>query len=168
MAQSPSASLLGPEFDDFLFAPIGEEKNGMLLRLVSVLARLDLDPWQETANLARLPGKKATERLATLIAALPDGPSVHQDPAAIASRLIARLPSRPGFNVLSAERSAGNRNPTVIQSQSLLCIALLLMTVLLESPGFAGSHRSAEHINDTPAPTASGTIPQSPSLTGSP
>jgi hypothetical protein len=70
MVHSQSACLLGPEFDDFLFAPLGEEKNGMLLRVVSALARLDLDPWQETTSLARLPKETATERLAALIAAL--------------------------------------------------------------------------------------------------
>ena len=32
------------EFDAFLFAHIGEEKNGMLLSVLSALARLDLDP----------------------------------------------------------------------------------------------------------------------------
>jgi hypothetical protein len=38
-----SASLLGPEFDDFLFATIGEQGNGMLLSVASALARLDAD-----------------------------------------------------------------------------------------------------------------------------
>jgi hypothetical protein len=167
MAHSPSASLLGPEYDDFLYAPIGDEKNGMLLRVVSALARLDLDPWQESANLAHLSVEKATERLAALITALPDGLLVHQDPKAIASRLIARLPSRRSFSAQSAERSAGVTNPMAIQSQPFLWIAFFLM-VLLESLGFAGSQHSAAHLNNTPGPTASGTIPQSPSSAVSP
>ena len=67
---------LGCEFDDFLFAPIAEESNGMMLSVISALARLDLDPWQEANNLAGLSGETATKRLASLlIAALPDGPS---------------------------------------------------------------------------------------------
>jgi hypothetical protein len=47
MTYSGSASRLGSEFDDFLFAPIGEDRNGMLLSVLSALARLDIDPWQE-------------------------------------------------------------------------------------------------------------------------
>jgi hypothetical protein len=43
MTRSARVSVLTPEFDDFLFAPIGEDKNGMLLRVVSALARLDVD-----------------------------------------------------------------------------------------------------------------------------
>ena len=158
MVQSSSASRLGLEFDDFLFAPIGEDKNGMLLRVVSALARLDLDPWQEAANLAHLPTGTATERLAALISALPDVFTVHQDSAAIASRLIARLPCRPGSSSLAAKKSSGNRNPTEIQSQTFLYIAFLLV-VLLGSLGFMGNPQSAAYSNNAPAPTASEIIP---------
>ena len=56
MANPASVANLGSEFDAFLFAPIGEEKNGMLLSVVSALARLNIDPWQEAANLATLAG----------------------------------------------------------------------------------------------------------------
>lgn len=92
MTHSAFASFLGSEFNDFLFAPIGEERNGMLLSVLSALARLDVDPWQEAAELARLPGEAATERLASMIAALPDGPSAPSDPRTIAARLVALLP----------------------------------------------------------------------------
>ena len=57
---------LAREFDDFLFSSIGEDSNGMLLSVVSALARLDVDPWQEAANLAQLPGTTAARRLASL------------------------------------------------------------------------------------------------------
>ena len=81
MTGSVWATSLGSEFDDFLFAPIAEESNGMLLSVISALARLDLDPWQEAIKLAGLPGETATKRLASLlIAALPGGPSAHLDP----------------------------------------------------------------------------------------
>jgi hypothetical protein len=94
MTPSASASLLGSEFDDFLYAPIDEDRNGMLVSVLSALARLDLDPWQEAAQLAQLPGEPATQRLASLIAALPDGSMVHLDPGTAAARLIALLPGR--------------------------------------------------------------------------
>jgi len=45
-------SVPGSEFNDFLFAPIGEDKNGMLVSVLSGLARSDVDPWQEAAKLA--------------------------------------------------------------------------------------------------------------------
>jgi len=103
MTRSASISPLGPEFNDFLFAPIGEERNGMLLSVLSALARLDVDPWQEAAELAQLPRQTATQRLASLIAALPDGPSAHLDPGSIAARLIVLLPRGAGSNIASRE-----------------------------------------------------------------
>ena len=50
MTYSASVSRLGSEFDDFLFAPIGADRIGMLLSVLSALARLDIDPWQEAAK----------------------------------------------------------------------------------------------------------------------
>jgi len=87
MIRTAPAIALVPEFDDFLFAPIGEERNGMVLSVISALAQLDLDPWQEAANLAQLPVTTAARRLASLIASLPDRPStlstqfIHPDPS---------------------------------------------------------------------------------------
>jgi hypothetical protein len=97
MTRPASVSFLGSEFDDFLFAPIGEDRNGMQLSVLSALVRLDIDPWQEAAKLARLPGGTGTQRLASLIAALPDGPFVHQDLGTTVARLIALLPRRANW-----------------------------------------------------------------------
>jgi hypothetical protein len=78
------------DFDSFLFASINEDKKDEPLSVLSVLARSDVDPWQEAAILDRLPGEAATRRLTSLIANLPGGPSARA--GAIAARLIALLP----------------------------------------------------------------------------
>ena len=70
----------------------------MLVSVLSGLARSDVDPWQEAAKLAQLPGEAATKELAALIGALPDRASSYPDPRAIATRLIALLPRRLGSN----------------------------------------------------------------------
>ena len=101
MTHSASFSVLGSEFDDFLFAPIGEDRNDMPLSVLSALARLDIDPWQEAAELARLPRETATQRLALSIAALPDGASAHLEHGTIAARLIALLPRLASSNIPS-------------------------------------------------------------------
>ena len=92
MTRAVSTTFLGTEFDNFLFAPIGEDGNGMHLSVLSALARLDLDPWREAAELDDLPGERAIQRLASLIASLPDAMSVHRDPGKIAARVIGLLP----------------------------------------------------------------------------
>lgn len=93
MTRAPSACSLGPEFDPFLFASIGADRNGMPLSVLSALARLDVDPWQEAARLTALPTAAATSSLAALLAARPDGMT---GGGATAARLIALLPQRTG------------------------------------------------------------------------
>lgn len=92
MANSSSAFWFGSEFDNFLRAPIFENADGMALSVLSALARLDIDPWRESAELARLPGKLAIRRLAFLIAKLPSGQKPDQDPDVIAARVLVHLP----------------------------------------------------------------------------
>ena len=81
---------------EFLFAAVGTEANGMTLSLVSVFARLGNDPWQEAGRLADLPKSEAIEHLARIIAGMPT--SVWPLPAAtaIATSLIALLPTQTG------------------------------------------------------------------------
>jgi hypothetical protein len=75
MTKPSSVLNLASEFDVFLLATVGEDRNGMPLTVLSTLARSDLDPWQEAARLTEAPGKIATERMAALIATVPGRPS---------------------------------------------------------------------------------------------
>ena len=59
-----------PEFDRFLHASVGEDRNGYVVTVLSTLARLGLDPWKETAELVTLGRDAARARLGTLF--LPD------------------------------------------------------------------------------------------------
>jgi hypothetical protein len=158
MIRAAPVSALAPEFDDFLFASIGEDSNGVLLSVLSALARLDVDPWHEAASLAQLPGTTATRRLASLIAALPDRPSTQLDPGTNAARLIARLPRRVGLNGPLAEVLRGVNVSAVIQSQRFRYAAFVLMVVVLGGLGIAASHRSAARIYNVDAPASSTAI----------
>ena len=91
MAAALSPFFRDTAFDPFLFSAIGEERNGMLLSMVSALARLDLDPWREAASLSRLPAKAATERLTALLTSMPSAQIEPPAPATIL-RLINLLP----------------------------------------------------------------------------
>ena len=62
MTRAAAASIQQSQFNDFLFAPIGNEKNGMLLTVLSALARLDVDPWREAASMAQMSTEAATGR----------------------------------------------------------------------------------------------------------
>jgi hypothetical protein len=154
MMHSASASGLGAEFDEFLFAPIADDSNGMLLSVVSALARLDVDPWEEAAELARLPVDTATERLRALIAVLPHGISASSDPAAIAARLIALLPRRTTSQTRSRERLLGTQTATQSQAIKYLIWYVIFTGFVLGQWIVASHHPPTQAGNaSTPAPS---------------
>jgi hypothetical protein len=92
MALSARFSLLHSDLNDFLFAAVGEEQNGVTLSVVSALTRLGLDPWEEAARLTPLPKARAADALASLIARLPISRTGSSDDLAISQRLVELLP----------------------------------------------------------------------------
>jgi len=155
MINSASLPRLGSEFDAFLFAPVGDDKNGMLLSVLSALARLDVDPWQEAADLARLPGSTAIERLTSLIAALPGRPPSSPGPETIAARLIALLPGRAGSIVPS--RSGVSGGVPAINLRSVVRVVafnLILVAFMLGAQWMAISHVSPKQAAETPTATS--------------
>jgi hypothetical protein len=161
MAHSASVSVLPAQFDDFLFAQIGEDGNG-ILSVISALARLDLDPWQEAANLAQLPKATAARRLASLIAKLPGLPLAQRDIAAAASRLIARLPHLAGSPVAATKTllGAGVSVGTAIRANPFSYVWVALAVLMLGGLSMAVSQLTARHIDGNPPPAAGTDIPQ--------
>ena len=92
--QSAALHPLGVDFDRFLYAPVGDDPQGERLSVVSALARLGVDPWDEAARLARMPVNGAVQALSTLLAGLPAGPGPPVDPIQLATHLISLLPRR--------------------------------------------------------------------------
>jgi len=88
---TPSASLPLSAFSHFLYATVGDDKNGMALTVLSTLARQNVDPWQEAAYLSRLPRETAMQRIRSRLETIPGDPSL-VDRTAIAERLLALLP----------------------------------------------------------------------------
>ena len=93
MTSSTSVSYLTRQFDDFLFACIDEGSDSTPLSVLSMLARLDIDPWEEAAKLARLPRAAAARRLVDFIAATPGAPSAYLNAKTVSDQLLNLLPS---------------------------------------------------------------------------
>lgn len=81
-----------PEFDRFLYAPVGEDRNGYVVTVLSTFARLGLDPWQEAAQLVTLEREAARVRLGTLLARFRDVPALASDHGRVARDLSQLLP----------------------------------------------------------------------------
>ena len=130
MTHAALAPLIGPEFDQFLGAPIGEDRNGTTLSVLSALARLDVDPWREARSLARMPTGAAVARLTALIDALPG-----DQPSGVASRasaadLVALLPTP---KIRTANRSSATTGfgpaPMLIGLSAFVLMMLVLFVI---------------------------------------
>ena len=75
----------------------------MLLSVLSALARLDLDPWREAAELAQMPKQAAKQRLTSLIETLPDTLSTRPEPETICTRLFTLLPREASSSIASSK-----------------------------------------------------------------
>lgn len=125
-----SVSFFRPEFDDFLYASIGADRNEMTLSVLSALARLDVDPWEEAVKLSELPKNTATQRLASLIAQLPGGQWTQADSRAIAVRLTELLPRRSSSKEASAAKAHDFREMSG-SAKMLICAALAAIALII-------------------------------------
>ena len=162
MTRSILASALGSQFDAFLFAPIGKDTNDTPLSVLSVLARLGIDPWQEAAELAGLPQETATHRLASSIAALPGMPLAHLENGTIAGRLVALLPRQGSFEGRSSGMPVNVDVVTKARTGLYLYVVLIAFMLISQwivasvQPTPVGGTNSAV----APAPTGQQAAPQ--------
>jgi hypothetical protein len=100
-------SSFSSRYDHFLFAPICEEANGMQLSVLSALARMDVDPWEEAARLAAMP-KAIVGR--TLVSTLDSVPGRNWNPSEteiIAARLVQLLPHQDEDETIAPTDASG-------------------------------------------------------------
>ncbi len=155
MTHSALTPLLGREFDNFLFASIGDDQNGTTLSVLSALARFDVDPWQETASLAGMPKERATERLAVLIAGTSADLATGLSAATIAARLIALLPQAPiykGATPAALFKAAAFAPSRLFMPLSLLALLLAGYVIFVAHRSPSGGPNSAVTTSEVSAP----------------
>lgn len=128
MAQSNTINPHPPEFERFLYASVGEDRNGYDVTVLSALARLGLDPWKETAELATVGRDAARARLGTLLARFLDVPKLASDHGMVARDLTQLLPEALTSGVLkrAASTVADGRPGTSGAIWAVLAIIFLL------------------------------------------
>lgn len=83
-----------PTFERFLRATVGEDVNGINVSVLSMLSRLEVDPWTEASDLAAMPDGPARERLNALMTRFRDVPTHGRDQGKIISALLDLLPKK--------------------------------------------------------------------------
>ena len=111
MPHHPSAFGITDKYNDFLFAPIGEQANGMQLSVLSALARMNVDPWEEAARLATMSPGEAEWTLVATLSKVPGSTWSLSEAEGIAKRLVQRLShaTYPAPNVGTEAKRDGAR-----------------------------------------------------------
>lgn len=122
-----------PEFERFLHASVGEDRNGHVVTVLSTLARLGLDPWAETADLVTLGHDAARARLGHLLARFRDVPALASDHGRVARDLSQLLPEgrRSGGLKRAAATVAHGRPGTSGAIWAVLAIILVLFQMVM-------------------------------------
>lgn len=136
-------AMLRKDFDEFLYSPVASESDGTPVTLLTALARLGVDPWEEAADLALLSREPALQRLASRLEAMPNGPATAADTVNIATRLIGLL------NRTSPSRAASPAVPAFPAAMKLpmgrsVAIYCLLGLIFMLAAQWAVSNRQAQ------------------------
>ncbi len=150
-----SAFLSRSELDEFLFAPVIDDANGMTVSVLSMLARAGTDPRTKAAELARMTVGKATDTLKSFIGDSLQGLVSRDDTEAIAVRLAALLPRRA--NSVNPPSGAGIGNTELTQAHSVWIAAILICTLLVGAIWATAARQSLAPVSET-SPAASAAI----------
>ncbi|MFD1342259.1 hypothetical protein [Litorisediminicola beolgyonensis] len=122
-----------PEFDRFLHASVGEDRNGYAVTVLSTLARLGLDPWKETDELVMLGHDAAQARLGRLLARFRDVPALASDHGRIARDLSQLLPEKPKSGAMqrAASTVCGGRPETSGAIWTVIALIFVLFQMFM-------------------------------------
>ncbi len=118
-------SRLDSQYDAFLFASVCETGDGPL-SVLSVLARQDVDPWDEAARLAKLSRDQATHSLASEIWKSNNVRWSRSEASARAVRLVELLPSHAAVHSrpVKGEDRNGGLTLWIVVGMLLISIAM--------------------------------------------
>ena len=165
MNKNSSSASSTSDLEQFVYADVAVDPNGMELSVLSALSRHGLDPWQEAQRLALLPRVAAADGLAQILRAVPAVQSLRLDVKVLADRLVALLPvQRP----VLAGQVPSTRSATPMQMPrglTLVAMAAIFggMLVPLFMPKPAEQVAPASWIADVPkVPAQPQAIPGQP------
>ena len=119
----------------FLFAEVGTEANGSQLTVLSVLARLGQDPWEQAGQWVRLPKTTIIDRLTASIAQMPLSEQARLDARKTATRLIQLLPTHTSQSDGSKAVAAGRRRLTGWTPVYLVAVLLAIAIAVSQMMG---------------------------------
>lgn len=154
-------SSLSSSYDDFLFAAVCDEASGMRLSVLSALARINLDPWEEAKRLAAMPSAIAERTLVSILDIASGRHWSAPEAEATAARLVRLLPDPAQAAAVASPGSA--TAPAILKGYWWLWVGLALgMSFLMPnheaaktSPGMASTEAIVPATMPAAAPAVS-------------
>ncbi len=143
MTNALSTSSLDFRLKAFLCASVDDTPSAEPLSVVSALARLDIDPWSEAAELSRLSRDAAARRLGGHLARVSRRPGDQGDHGAAAERLIGLLP-RSGESAALAPATPSPGGAAATGSAGMIIIFLVASAFTVATFSFI----TAQHLPD--------------------
>lgn len=125
-----------PDLDRFLYAAVGEDRDGVPLTLISAFARLDLDPRHEASRLASLAKPEAGAQLAEMILRLPGMSSPLAKARGTADDLIELLPNRAQLR--EAAHGSRAKGFPITSGKTFWLVGLVLVALVLAGMAATG------------------------------
>ncbi|MBC7663614.1 MAG: hypothetical protein H7276_07430 [Caulobacter sp.] len=152
--------------EEFLYADVGVEQNGSPLTILSVLSRLDKDPWAQAAGWAALPTDAAIDGLSQSIAQMPLAPAALAGSHDIAARLVQLLPGKPRPAGL-AQKGGASPATTAPNLSPVTAIWLglavwMVLSALLSPRATTVAVTPIEQLMSSSGPTSSAAVPFPP------
>lgn len=133
----------GTPFDRFLYSSLGQDTAGNGVSVLSALARLGVDPWDEAADLSALSNAGAQTRLTALLARFADVALPDRAPLASIPELVALLPATARNPVQLGPLRLQNVLPERVKMPSYgVLIAIFFMALFVAQTFFLGSDGS--------------------------
>lgn len=153
MANQHSTANVTSRYNDFLFAPICDELGGGRLSVLSALARMNVDPWDEAARLTALPAADARKTLVSTLNLLPDKRQGPAETEILAARLVALLPKK------DESRAAKAAKATIMENHAQRAIFWLVWLFFAILMSFLSPHQPAPTVSAGDSVSKSKAIP---------
>jgi hypothetical protein len=114
--------------DGFLLSNAGIQPNGMPLTVLSMMARMGADPWDEAECLSSLPNELAVSWLIAAIKRSSLSPQKRCDATMLASHLVNRLHACPNDRQADAALTNG---PGIVRVWALMIVFFVVISMFL-------------------------------------
>jgi hypothetical protein len=147
-----------PEFERFLYASVGEDRNGYVVTVLSTLARLGLDPWKKPLT-GRAGARRRASAVGNAACSISGRPHARKRSRQGRTRPEPAASGRPGVRHPEASCLDGGRRPPRHSGAIWAVLAIIFLLFQMFMVGGSGARRMTVSTQTTRTPVMRRTRP---------